>query len=163
MFLCIISLLHFIIPHCWPIFLRHGDEIWWVQIYIWVVKPDKIIPSSKTTRQKQLLRKVMTNLDKMRISDDGEWVSQENKNVWPSKLSAYKHITHNTFAAMPVLMLTFSLLTCSLKELNETDVWTCKLHSVTGNFNVTRDIDRLYFPCKDSGHGLKSAVKKRDQ
>ncbi len=59
---------------------------------------------------------------------------------------------------MHILTSTFGLLNWSLQELSEMDVRTRKLLRVTGNFNINGDVDRLYFPRKEGGRGLKSVL-----
>lgn len=76
-----------------------------------------------------------------------------------SKISAYNnHIAHNTFcSACPhANVWPAELVNTGTYEI---DVWTQKLHSVTQNLDINLDIDNLYFPFKDDGHGLKFISK----
>lgn len=77
------------------------------------------------------------------------------KKIRSSKLSTCNyHIAHNTFV-VSVLTHTYGLLNWSLQELNEIDVQTHKMFSVTGNFNINRDVDMLYLSShRDNCHNL---------
>ena len=71
-------------------------------------------------------------------------------------MSAFNKATaHNSFA-VPVLTPTFGILDWTIDELETIDKKTRKLLTVTGNFVLTGDIDRLYLPRSDGGRGLKS-------
>jgi hypothetical protein len=78
------------------------------------------------------------------------------RKIWSSELSAYnKMIAHNSFA-IPVLVYTFGVLTWSISELDEIDVKTRKLLTLTGNLHRNGDVDRIYMPRSEGGRGLKS-------
>ncbi|GAB1605922.1 hypothetical protein Ahia01_000874600 [Argonauta hians] len=79
----------------------------------------------------------------------GEYLKRTKK-IWSSE-----YIAHNTFA-VPVLTPTFGLLNWSIQELDEIDIKTRKVLSITGNFNVNGDVDRLYTSRKEGGRGLRS-------
>ena len=76
--------------------------------------------------------------------------------IWSSELSAHnKHLAHNTFA-LPVLTPTFGILNWNICETENLDITTRKILNMTGNFNKTSDIDRLYLSRRKGGRGLKN-------
>ena len=78
------------------------------------------------------------------------------KNIWNSELSAYnKFIAHNAFA-VPVITPTFGILNWTIHEIQQIDVKSRKVLTMSGNFHRNSDVDRLYISRKLGGRGLKS-------
>ena len=78
------------------------------------------------------------------------------RKIWNSELYSHNKIcAHNTFA-IPVLTPTFGILKWSKEELEQIDVKTRKLLTLSGSFHRNSDIDRLYSHRKKGGRGLNS-------
>ena len=81
---------------------------------------------------------------------------QRVRKIWSSELSSInKSIAHNSFA-VTVLIPTFGLLPWTIQELEAIDIQTRKILSLTGNFHVNGDVDRLYMSRAEGGRGLKA-------
>ena len=78
------------------------------------------------------------------------------KKIWRSELNGYnKAIAHNAFA-IPVVTPTIGILKWTKKEINDLDIATRKIITMTGGFHQASDIDRLYVERKKGGRGLRS-------
>ena len=78
------------------------------------------------------------------------------KKIWGSELNGYnKAIAHNAFA-VPVVTPTIGILKWTKKEINDLDIATRKIITMTGGFHQASDIDRLYVERKKGGRGLRS-------
>ena len=78
------------------------------------------------------------------------------RKIWNSELYCRHKITaHNTFA-IPVITPTFGILTWSKEELQQIDVKTRKLLTLSGSFHLNSDVDRLYCQRNEGGRGLNS-------
>ena len=78
------------------------------------------------------------------------------KKIWRSELNGYnKAIAHNAFA-VPVVTLTIGILKWTKKEINDLDIATRKIITMTGVFHQASDRDRLYVERKKGGRGLRS-------
>ena len=75
--------------------------------------------------------------------------------IWNSELNAKNKTTaHNCFA-FPIIVTTIGILDWTIKQLQDIDIRTRKILTMTGNFHTNSDKDRLYVPRK-GGWGLKS-------
>ena len=63
-------------------------------------------------------------------------------------------LAHNIFV-LPTITATVGILEWSIKEINEIDMKTCKVLTVTGSLHPNSDIDKLYINRKEGGRGLK--------
>lgn len=78
------------------------------------------------------------------------------KAIWSSELNAKnKTIAHNCFA-IAILIPTIGILDWTLADLERIDIKTRKILSMTGNFHVNSDKDRLYVGRQQGGRGLKN-------
>ena len=78
------------------------------------------------------------------------------KKIWRSELNGYnKAIAHNAFA-VPIVTPTIGILKWTKKEINDLDIATRKIITMTGGFHQASDIDRLYVERKKGGRGLRS-------
>ena len=94
----------------------------------------------------------MGPLNKARVT--AEYKKHVEK-IWSSKLSAYnKHIAH--VFVLTILMRTFGIICWTIQEIENSDIITRKILSMTENFHRNSDIDRLYLPRKMGGRRLKS-------
>ena len=76
--------------------------------------------------------------------------------IWNSELNAKNKTTaHNCFA-LPIIVTTIGILDWTIKQLEDIDIRTRKILTMTGNFHTNSDKDRLYVPRKEGGRGLKS-------
>ena len=65
------------------------------------------------------------------------------RKIWSSELSAYnKLIAHNAFA-VPVLIPTIGVLDWTIGEIKDIDIKTRKILTLTRNFHLNGDVDRL--------------------
>ena len=75
--------------------------------------------------------------------------------IWKSELSDYnKMLAHNTFA-VPTVTATVGILEWSIKEMNDIDIKTCKILTMTGSLHPNSDVDKLYINREEGGRGLK--------
>ena len=66
------------------------------------------------------------------------------KKIWSSELTDYnKTIAHNTFA-VPVVTPTVGIIDWTIADIEQMDIKTRKILSMTGNFHPNSDVDRLY-------------------
>ena len=80
------------------------------------------------------------------------------RKIWNSELySNNKTIAHNIFA-IPVITPTFGILNWTKEELEQIDVKTRKLLTISGSFHRNSDVDRLYSERCKGGRGLNSLV-----
>ena len=79
------------------------------------------------------------------------------RKIWKSELCDYnKMLAHNTFA-LPTITATVGILEWSyIKEINDIDIKTRKILTMTGSLHPNSDIDKLYINRKEGGIGLKS-------
>ena len=81
------------------------------------------------------------------------------RKIWNSELYCRHKITaHNTFA-IAVITPTFGILPWTKEELQQIDIKTRKLLTLSGSFHVNSDVDRLYhLYChrNEGGRGLNS-------
>ena len=64
-------------------------------------------------------------------------------------------LAHNTFA-IPTITATVGILEWSIKEINDTDIKTRKILTMTGSLHPNSDVNKLYINRKEGGRGLKS-------
>ena len=64
-------------------------------------------------------------------------------------------IAHNSFA-IPIFTTTVGILDWTINEINDVDVKTRKVLTMTGSFHPNSDIDKLCISRKSGGRGLKS-------
>ena len=84
-----------------------------------------------------------------------EYLNRTRK-IWKSELSDYnKMLAHNTFA-LPTITATVGILEWSIKEINDIDIKTRKILTMTGSLHPNSDVDKLYINRKEGGRGLKS-------
>ena len=80
------------------------------------------------------------------------------RKIWRSELYGNnKVIAHNIFA-IPVITPTFGILNWTKEELEQIDVKTRKLLTISGSFHRNSDVDRLYSERCKGGRGLNSLV-----
>ena len=80
------------------------------------------------------------------------------RKIWRSELYGNnKVIAHNIFA-IPVTTPTFGILNWTKEELEQIDVKTRKLLTVSGSFHRNSDVDRLYSERCKGGRGMNSLV-----
>ena len=80
------------------------------------------------------------------------------RKIWKSELYGNnKVIAHNIFA-IPVTTPTFGILNWTKEELEQIDVKTRKLLTVSGSFHRNSDVDRLYSERCKGGRGMNSLV-----
>ena len=78
------------------------------------------------------------------------------KEIWTSELSAHnKHIAYNAFA-VSALKSKFGILDWTIQEIEHIDTQNRKMLCMTGNFQRSSDVDRLYLQRKCDGRGLNS-------
>ena len=78
------------------------------------------------------------------------------RKIWLSELTDFnKMIAHNSFA-IPIFTTTVGILDWTINEINDVDVKTRKVLTMTGSFHPNSDIDKLYISRKSGGRGLKS-------
>ena len=65
---------------------------------------------------------------------------------------------HNTFA-VPVFITSGGIVDWTINEIRKIDCKTRKQLAMTGNFDPSGDVDRLYIPRSEGGKGLKSVVR----
>ena len=81
------------------------------------------------------------------------------RKIWSSELySNNKATAHNTFAITYYITPTFGILNWTKDELENIDVKTRKILTITGSFHINSDIDRLYSNRNRGGRGLNSLV-----
>ena len=92
-------------------------------------------------------------INKERVSE--EYLFRVKK-IWSSDLSAFnKTIAHNAFET-PVITPAIGILDWTIQEIKDIDIRTRKILSVTGNFDPSSDVDRLYIRRNIGGRGLRS-------
>ena len=64
-------------------------------------------------------------------------------------------LAHNTFA-LPTITSTVGILEWSIKEINDIDIKTHKILTMTGSLHPNNDVDKLYINRKEAGRDLKS-------
>ena len=64
-------------------------------------------------------------------------------------------LAHNTFA-LPTITSTVGILEWSIKEINDIDIKTHKILTMTGSVHPNNDVDKLYNNRKEAGRDLKS-------
>ena len=73
------------------------------------------------------------------------------RKIWLSELTDFnKMIAHNSFA-IPIFTTTFGILDWTINEINDVDVKTRKVLTMTGSFHPNSDIDKLYISRKAEG------------
>ena len=78
------------------------------------------------------------------------------REIWNSELySRNKVLAHNIFV-IPVVSPKFGILDWTKQELENLDIKTGKILTVSGSFHINRDVDRLYCYRKNGGRGLSS-------
>ena len=78
------------------------------------------------------------------------------RKIWSSELYARNKVTaHNVFA-LPIITPTIGILEWTKLELEQVDVKTRKLLTLSGSFHRNSDIDRLYTYRDKGGRGLNS-------
>ena len=83
---------------------------------------------------------------------------KRGKKIWNSQLySPNKILSHNIFA-VPILTPTFGIIQWTKEELEQLDIKTRKLLTISGSFHKNSNIDRLYTIRKEGGRGLNSIV-----
>ena len=83
-----------------------------------------------------------------------EYLNRVRK-FWSSYLSDNnKVIAYNSFA-IPVITPTVGIVDWAIDDINDLDIKTRKILSITGNFQPNGDIDKLYINRKKGGRGLK--------
>ena len=63
-------------------------------------------------------------------------------------------LAHNIFV-LPTITATVGILEWSIKEINDIDMKTCKVLTVTGSLHPNSDVDKLYINRKEGRRGLK--------
>ena len=63
-------------------------------------------------------------------------------------------LAHNTFA-LPTITSTVGILEWSIKEINDIDIKTHKILTMTGSLHPNNDVDKLYINRKEAGRDLK--------
>ena len=72
-----------------------------------------------------------------------EYLNRTRK-IWKSELSDYnKMLAHNTFA-LPSITAIVGILEWSIKEINDIDIKTRKILTMTGSLHRNSDVDKLY-------------------
>ena len=80
------------------------------------------------------------------------------RKIWNSELySKNKVLAHNIFA-VPILLPTFGILNWTKEEVEQIDIKTRKLLTLSGNFHRNSSPDRLYSPRMNEGRGLSSVL-----
>ena len=64
-------------------------------------------------------------------------------------------LAHNSFA-LPTITATVGILEWSIKEINDTDIKTRKILTMTGSLHPNCDVDRLCINREEGGRDLKS-------
>ena len=80
------------------------------------------------------------------------------KKIWNSHLYARNKVISLNIFAVPILTPTFGILQWTKEELEQLDIKTRKLLTISGSFHKKSDIDRLYTIRKEGGRGLNSIV-----
>ena len=77
------------------------------------------------------------------------------RKIWKSELNSYYKVTaHNTFE-VPLITPTIGLLDWARDEIDQLDVKTRKVLTMTGSMHTNSDINRLYLTRKKGGRGLQ--------
>ena len=77
------------------------------------------------------------------------------RKIWLSELTNFnKMIAHNSFP-IPIFTTTIKILDWTIKEINDVDVKTRKVLTMTDSFHPNSDIDKLYISRKSGGRGVK--------
>ena len=78
------------------------------------------------------------------------------RKIWLSELTDFnKMIAHNSFA-IPLFTTTVGILDWTIKEINDVDVKTRKILTMTDSFHPNSDIDKLCISRKSGVWSLKS-------
>ena len=64
-------------------------------------------------------------------------------------------LAHNTFA-LPTVTSTVGILEWSIKKINDTNIKTRKILTMTGSLHPNNDVNKLYINRKEGRRGLKS-------
>ena len=64
-------------------------------------------------------------------------------------------LAHNTFA-LPTITATVGILKGCIKEINDIDIKTRKVLTMSGSLHPNSDVDKQYIDRKKGGRGLKS-------
>ena len=64
-------------------------------------------------------------------------------------------LAHNTFA-LPTITATVGILKGCIKGINDIDIKTRKILTMSGSLHPNSDVDKLYIDRKKGGRGLKS-------
>ena len=81
------------------------------------------------------------------------------RKIWSSELyNNNKATARNAFAITYYITPTFGILNWTKDELENIDVKTRKILTITGSFHINSDIDRLYSNRNRGGRGLNSLV-----
>ena len=83
-----------------------------------------------------------------------EYLNRTRK-IWKFELSDYNKMLAHSIFALPTLTATVGILECSIKEINDIDIKTCKTLTMTGSLHPSSDADKLFVNRKEGGRGLK--------
>ena len=91
-------------------------------------------------------------MNKARITK--EYLSRVKK-IWSSELSDYnKVVAHNSFVS-PIIASTVGIIDWTIDDIEQLDINTRKVLSMTGNHNPNSNVDYIYVSRSDGGRGIK--------
>ena len=77
------------------------------------------------------------------------------KKIWSSELSDYnKVVVYNSFAT-PIITPTVGIIDWTIDDIEQIDINTLKIFSVTGNLHSNSGIDYIYVSRSNGGRGIK--------
>ena len=77
------------------------------------------------------------------------------KKIWSSKLSDYNKVVAHNSSATPIIIPTVGIIDWTIDDIEQLDIKTRKILSMTGNLHPNSDINYLYVSRCNGGRGIK--------
>ena len=77
------------------------------------------------------------------------------KKIWSSELSDYNKVVVDNSLATPIITPTVGIIDWTIDDIEQIDINTLKIFSVTGNLHSNSGIDYIYVSRSNGGRGIK--------
>ena len=77
------------------------------------------------------------------------------KKIWSSELSDYNKVVVYNSLATPIITPTVGIIDWTIDDIEQIDINTLKIFSVTGNLHSNSGIDYIYVSRSNGGRGIK--------
>ena len=91
-------------------------------------------------------------MNKVRITK--EYLNRVKK-IWSSELSDYNKVVVYNSLATPIITPTVGIIDWTIDDIEQIDINTLKIFSVTGNLHSNSGIDYIYVSRSNGGRGIK--------